>query len=73
MPRACGALLLDVLARRGERSQVFIVDMSAPDCVDGAAIVLQSTTVAKAPRCVGGMAANGRKPPVKFRDIRQSE
>ena len=60
MPRACGALLLAVLARCRKRSQVFIVDMSAPDCVDGAAIVLQNTTVAKAPRCDGRMAANGR-------------
>ncbi len=30
-----------------------MADMSAPECDDRAAIVLPSTTVAKAPRCVG--------------------
>ena len=61
MPRKCGALLLGVLARRGERSKVFIVDMSIRECVDACAIVLQGTSVVKARRCVGQMAAYGRK------------
>jgi hypothetical protein len=59
VPRNCGALLSGVLARRGERSKVVIVDMSAPECLDGIAVVLQSTSVAKACRYVGRMAASG--------------
>ena len=60
MPRNRGALLLGVLARRRERSKVFIVDMSIPECVDACAIVLQRTNVVKARRCIGQMAAIGR-------------
>jgi hypothetical protein len=60
VPRNCGALLLGVLARRGERSKVSIVDTSLPECVDACVIVLQGTSVVKARRCVGQMAAYGR-------------
>jgi hypothetical protein len=60
VPRNCGALLFGVLARNGERSKVFIVDMSIPECVDACEIVLQGTSVVKARRCVGQMTANGR-------------
>ena len=73
MPRNCGALLKGVLARRGERSKVFIADTSITKCVDPCLIVRQGTSVVKARRGVSQMAANGSLRPPKSSRFGASE